>query len=120
MRVIAVVSSKGGVGKTTLASALAVRAARENKRVAMVDLDPQRRAAVRDLSRLPSTRRAQSRRWRARARGAQLGFHAAAERPRAEARREHAGRQGADEVLANVVRVAAMPRAGVVLLRAEG
>lgn len=40
MRVIAVVSSKGGVGKTTLASALAVRAARESKRVAMVDLDP--------------------------------------------------------------------------------
>ena len=45
MRVIAVVSSKGGVGKTTLASALAVRAARESKRVAMVDLDPQRSLA---------------------------------------------------------------------------
>jgi len=41
MNVISVVSSKGGVGKTTLASALAVRAARESKRVAMVDLDPQ-------------------------------------------------------------------------------
>jgi chromosome partitioning protein len=41
MIVIAVVNSKGGVGKTTLASALAVRAARESKRVAMVDLDPQ-------------------------------------------------------------------------------
>ena len=40
MRTIAVVSGKGGVGKTTLASALAVRAARESKRVAMVDLDP--------------------------------------------------------------------------------
>ena len=47
MRVIAVVSSKGGVGKTTLASALAVRAARESKRVAMVDLDPQRSLASR-------------------------------------------------------------------------
>jgi chromosome partitioning protein len=46
MRVIAVVSSKGGVGKTTLASALAVRAARESKRVAMVDLDPQRSLAA--------------------------------------------------------------------------
>lgn len=40
MNVIALVSSKGGVGKTTLASALAVRAAKESKRVAMVDLDP--------------------------------------------------------------------------------
>lgn len=46
MRVIAVVSSKGGVGKTTLASALAVRATRESKRVAMVDLDPQRSLAA--------------------------------------------------------------------------
>src|SRR3990170_3172377 len=44
MRKISIVSGKGGVGKTTLASALAVRATRENKgraRVAMVDLDPQ-------------------------------------------------------------------------------
>ena len=42
MRVISVVSSKGGVGKTTLASMLAVKAARTSKRVCMVDLDPQR------------------------------------------------------------------------------
>lgn len=41
MRVISIVSSKGGVGKTTLASALAVRATQESERVAMVDLDPQ-------------------------------------------------------------------------------
>ena len=41
MIVIAVVNSKGGVGKTTLASALAVRAAQDSPRVAMVDLDPQ-------------------------------------------------------------------------------
>jgi chromosome partitioning protein len=39
--VISIASSKGGVGKTTLASALAVRAARDSPRVAMVDLDPQ-------------------------------------------------------------------------------
>jgi len=45
MHVITVVSSKGGVGKTTLASALAVRASRESQRVAMVDLDPQRSLA---------------------------------------------------------------------------
>jgi chromosome partitioning protein len=40
MVVLSIASTKGGVGKTTLASALAVRAARENKRVAIVDLDP--------------------------------------------------------------------------------
>jgi chromosome partitioning protein len=39
---IAVVNSKGGVGKSTLAAALAVRAARDSKRIAMVDLDPQK------------------------------------------------------------------------------
>lgn len=42
MITIAVVNGKGGVGKSTLASALAVRASKESKRVAMVDLDPQR------------------------------------------------------------------------------
>jgi len=42
MVVIAVANSKGGTGKTTLASALAVRAALESRRVAMVDLDPQK------------------------------------------------------------------------------
>lgn len=41
MHVIALAATKGGVGKTTLASALAVRAADESKRVALVDLDPQ-------------------------------------------------------------------------------
>jgi chromosome partitioning protein len=40
MIVLSIASTKGGVGKTTLASALAVRASRESKRVAMVDLDP--------------------------------------------------------------------------------
>jgi chromosome partitioning protein len=42
MIVIAVANSKGGTGKTTLTSALAVCAAKESKRVAMVDLDPQK------------------------------------------------------------------------------
>lgn len=41
MHVITVASSKGGSGKTTLASALAVRAAKDSPRVCMVDLDPQ-------------------------------------------------------------------------------
>ncbi len=41
MRVISMVSSKGGVGKTTLASALAVKASASSPRVALVDLDPQ-------------------------------------------------------------------------------
>lgn len=41
MIVIAVCNTKGGVGKTTLTASLAVRAAKESKRVALVDLDPQ-------------------------------------------------------------------------------
>lgn len=41
MIVIAVCNTKGGVGKTTLTAALAVRAAGESRRVALVDLDPQ-------------------------------------------------------------------------------
>ena len=41
MIVIAIANSKGGVGKTTLTTALAVRAAQDSKRVCMVDLDPQ-------------------------------------------------------------------------------
>jgi chromosome partitioning protein len=39
--VLALVATKGGVGKTTIASALAVRAARDGGRVALVDTDPQ-------------------------------------------------------------------------------
>jgi chromosome partitioning protein len=41
MRVVAFANVKGGVGKSTLCSALAVRAAEESKRVALLDLDPQ-------------------------------------------------------------------------------
>lgn len=41
MHVISIVSSKGGVGKTTLTSALAVTAAKDGARVALADLDPQ-------------------------------------------------------------------------------
>ena len=43
MQVIAILNTKGGVGKSTLASALAVRAASEDKsrRVGIVDLDAQ-------------------------------------------------------------------------------
>jgi chromosome partitioning protein len=45
MLCIAVVNSKGGVGKTTLCAALAVRAAKDGKRVVLVDLDPQQSLA---------------------------------------------------------------------------
>ena len=41
MITIAVLNSKGGVGKTTLTACLAVRAAQEGKRIALVDMDPQ-------------------------------------------------------------------------------
>lgn len=39
MHVIVVAATKGGVGKTTLTSALSVRAAQESKRVALIDAD---------------------------------------------------------------------------------
>lgn len=42
MIAIAVVNTKGGVGKTTLTAALAVEAVKESGRVALVDLDPQK------------------------------------------------------------------------------
>src|SRR5262249_7254809 len=45
MHVIALVNSKGGVGKSTLCAALAVRAAKDSDRVALVDMDPQRSLA---------------------------------------------------------------------------
>lgn len=41
MRVIALAATKGGVGKSTLTASLAVRAAEESRRVAIVDQDPQ-------------------------------------------------------------------------------
>ena len=41
MKVLSVVSQKGGVGKTTLATALAVQATAEGKNAVMFDLDPQ-------------------------------------------------------------------------------
>ena len=45
MRVLSVISQKGGVGKTTIATAIAVAAERAGKSVALFDLDPQASAA---------------------------------------------------------------------------
>lgn len=41
MKVLSLISQKGGVGKTTLATALAVAAIQDGKRVVLIDLDPQ-------------------------------------------------------------------------------
>jgi chromosome partitioning protein len=45
MRVLGLLSRKGGVGKTTLALHLAVLAQQEGRRTLLIDLDPQRSAA---------------------------------------------------------------------------
>lgn len=45
MKVVGVISQKGGVGKTTLATALAVAAERRGRTAAVFDLDPQASAA---------------------------------------------------------------------------
>ena len=41
MQIISIISQKGGVGKTTLATALAVEASRNGKQALLLDLDPQ-------------------------------------------------------------------------------
>jgi len=41
MKTIAIISEKGGVGKTTLSINLGVAAALKNKATAIIDLDPQ-------------------------------------------------------------------------------
>ena len=46
MKTLAIISQKGGVGKTTIATALAVAAEAEGKSVAVFDLDPQASASL--------------------------------------------------------------------------
>ena len=45
MKILSLVSQKGGVGKTTLATALAVAGHHDGKRVVLIDLDPQASAS---------------------------------------------------------------------------
>jgi chromosome partitioning protein len=45
MQVLALISQKGGVGRTTLSTALAVEASRQGKKTVMFDLDPQASAS---------------------------------------------------------------------------
>jgi chromosome partitioning protein len=46
MKTVAIISQKGGVGKTTLALHLAVAAERDGKTTVIIDLDPQASAAT--------------------------------------------------------------------------
>ncbi len=45
MKIVAIISQKGGVGKTTLATAIAVAAEADGKQAAIFDLDPQASAS---------------------------------------------------------------------------
>ena len=45
MKTLSIISQKGGVGKTTLATALAVEAGRDGKKTVVFDLDPQASAS---------------------------------------------------------------------------
>ena len=45
MKIIAVLSQKGGSGKTTLSINLAIAAAKAGKQVVLIDIDPQQSAA---------------------------------------------------------------------------
>lgn len=45
MKVLSIISQKGGVGKTTLATAIAVEASRGGKKTVLFDLDPQASAS---------------------------------------------------------------------------
>jgi len=45
MKVLSIIAQKGGVGKTTLATCLAVEADKRGKRVLLIDLDPQATAS---------------------------------------------------------------------------
>jgi chromosome partitioning protein len=54
MRIIAIAQGKGGVGKTTLATSLAVAAEVQGERVLLLDLDPQGSSLLWSQTRGPS------------------------------------------------------------------
>src|SRR4051794_24141227 len=83
METIALVSQKGGAGKTTLALHLAVEAAFRGERTLLIDLDPQASAAA----------------WADRRAESERDVDVATEAPtRIEAALEAAGRRGYDRV----------------------
>lgn len=63
MHIITLTTQKGGAGKTTLATALAVAAQEAGEKVVMIDLDPQRSLLTWAEARADDTPHVEAFRW---------------------------------------------------------